>query len=199
MNASAQADKLNASVKADLRAQALIRRRDAFERSATAGRQIADLFLQNIAWRPDQVVSGYVPIGQEADVMPLLQALALRHVGLALPVVTERSAPLRFRAWAPGDALEQAGFNCRQPLAVAAWADPDLLLVPMLAFDRSGARLGYGGGYYDRTLSALRRDRPITAIGIAFAAQEWESLPCDPHDQRLDFIVTEQGVLEILA
>jgi 5-formyltetrahydrofolate cyclo-ligase len=180
-----------------LRDKARTVRQEAHAGSSAAGGRIAEQFRRAITWRPDHCIAGYVPIGQEADVMPLLRSLADDRASLALPVVTAPNHPLRFRCWTPGEELEMGTFNCWHPGPAADWAVPDILLVPLLAFDRTGARLGYGGGYYDRTLALLRRERPIVAVGIAFAAQEMHLLPHEPHDERLDWIVTEQGAWEI--
>jgi len=159
---------------------------------------LARNFLDRVPWRPDQLISGYVPMRSEADVLPLMRALAERGVRLALPVVPGKAAPLLFRLWLPDQRLEPGLFETMQPPADAETVEPDLLLIPLLAFDAGGARLGYGGGYYDRTLAALRRRRRIVAVGIGFEAQMVPHLPTAAHDQRLDFMVTEQGVREFL-
>jgi 5-formyltetrahydrofolate cyclo-ligase len=165
--------------------------------AAEAGAAIARHFLDNLPWRPDQVIAGYRPMRDEADVMPLLRALAARGATLALPVVPGKAVPLLFRRWAPEAPLEAGPFGTSHPLASAGTVIPDLLLVPLLAFDESGNRLGYGGGYYDRSLTALRRTRPIVAVGICYEAQLFPPLPRDSHDQTLDWIVTERGIREI--
>jgi 5-formyltetrahydrofolate cyclo-ligase len=157
------------------------------------GDRLAAAFLSAIGCPPGGVVSGYWPMGDEADVIPLLAQLSARGCGTALPVVVGKDVGLVFRRWQPGDALEAGTYGTHHPRPAASEAIPDLLLVPLLAFDRRGRRLGYGGGYYDRTLAALRAQRPVLAVGIAFAAQEVEMLPDGPYDQRLDWVVTEQG------
>ena len=118
---------------------------------------------------------------------------------LALPVVVERDRHLDFRAWSPGDDLEAGDHGTWHPYPSAPLVVPDVVLVPLLAFDRAGWRLGYGGGYYDRTLQGLRRAAPVTTIGIGFAAQEVMTVPHDGHDQRLDWIATETGLIEVTA
>jgi 5-formyltetrahydrofolate cyclo-ligase len=158
-----------------------------------AGGGLARSFLSAIDCPPPSVVAGYWPMDDEADIRPLLERLAAQGCVVALPVVVARSTPLIFRCWQPGDALEDGLHRTRHPLPTALEVTPDLLLVPLLAFDHSGRRLGYGGGYYDRTLAALRDRRPVVAIGVAFAAQEVERLPDGGHDQRLDWIVTEES------
>ncbi|OIQ92780.1 putative 5-formyltetrahydrofolate cyclo-ligase [mine drainage metagenome] len=142
-----------------------------------------------------QVVAGYWPLGDEADPRPLLAALAEAGAALCLPVVAGRGLPLLFRRWAPGQALETGPHGTRHPAAGAQTLAPTLVLVPLLAFDGDGGRLGYGGGFYDRTLAALRAADPaVRALGLAFAAQKVDKLPLDRFDQRLDLIVTETGV-----
>ena len=133
-------------------------------------------------------LAGYWPLEGEADPRPAM----LAHPGpLCLPEVTARATPLRFRLWRPGEALREGAFRVMVP-AQGAVAVPDVLIVPLLAFDRRGYRLGYGGGFYDRTLAALHRPR---AIGLAFAAQEVEEVPAGPTDLPLDLIVTEGEVI----
>ena len=137
------------------------------------------------------LVAGYWPMGSELDVRPLLHALHARGHRLCLPVTPPRGEVLRFRAWAPGVALERGRGGTQHP-AGAAEAVPDALLVPLLAFDRAGRRLGYGGGYYDRTLAALPA---ALALGIAFAAQEVAEVPAGPEDVRLPLVATEGGLV----
>ena len=183
-----------------VRAQARLQR-DKAHRHAGAGAAmlIADNFLLSLPWRQARFIAGYLPIQDEADVAPLLRQLADQGKDLLLPAVLGPSLPLEFRRWHPDDPLEPGPFNTLQPSGVAERGVPDLLLVPMLAFDRSGGRLGYGGGYYDRTLTALRQNGPVTAVGIAYAAQEMADLPREAHDQPLDWVVTEKSVWEIEA
>ena len=143
------------------------------------------------------VVAGYWPLGDEIDPRPLMLALAGQGCRLALPVVTGRGEALAFRAWMAGDALEDGGHGTRHPLARAASLRPAVVLTPLLAFDRKGFRLGYGGGYYDRTLAQLRESGGVVAIGLGFAAQEVAVLPVEPWDQPLDMIATECGVIAV--
>jgi len=132
-------------------------------------------------------------------VLPVLSVLAERGQVTALPVVVNRKAPLVFRRWAPGDVLEDGLYGTRHPPASADEVRPVCLLVPLLAFDRQGARLGYGGGFYDRTLAALRAAGPVVAVGVAYAGQEVDALPAEPHDERLDWVITEKEVISIAA
>ena len=142
---------------------------------------------------PGQVVAGYVPVKDEIDITPLLEALHAQGRTIVLPVVAAPGAPLLFRHWHPGQRLEKGRFGIPVPPAHAPALTPDILLVPLLAFDAMGHRLGYGGGYYDRTLAQLRQTGAPLAIGCAYAAQEMAAIPTLPHDVRLDWILTEQG------
>ncbi len=136
------------------------------------------------------VVAGYWPMGDEIDIRPLLVALAGRGHMVVLPETPPRGQPLRFRRWQPGDDMVTERFGTMRPSGEVA--TPTVLFVPLLAFDAAGRRLGYGGGYYDRTLAALPGAR---AIGCAYAAQQVELVPAGPHDMRLDAVATECGVV----
>jgi 5-formyltetrahydrofolate cyclo-ligase len=125
---------------------------------------------------------------------PLMAALHGMGFGLAVPVIEAKGRPLRFRTWAPGATVIPGPFGVDVP-AEGAWVEPDLLVVPLLAFDAAGHRLGYGAGFYDRTLAALRAERAVTARGFAYAAQQVAEVPREPTDARLDAVVTEAGVL----
>jgi 5-formyltetrahydrofolate cyclo-ligase len=179
--------------KAALRAEAKRVREAAFEASPHAAHELAAQFLRAI--EPGRIVAGYAPIGSEIDSIPLLALLAVRGVSLCLPVVRKGARILEFRAWAPGDMLEQGVFGTRHPSLDSQVVRPDMVLVPMLAFNESGHRLGYGGGYYDATLQSLRATGSVTAVGCAFAAQRVASLPVETNDQPLDWLVTEQDAL----
>lgn len=162
---------------------------------AAAARDLRARVLGAMAFPQDCVVSAYWPIGSEIDTRPLMQHLHEAGHALCLPVVTGPGAPLVFRAWQPGDPLEAAGFGTQVPGADKAERSPRVLLVPLLAFDRDGYRLGYGGGFYDRTLAKLRGTQEITAVGIAYGAQEVAAVPRHEGDQRLDWIVTESEAI----
>ena len=140
----------------------------------------------------NQVVSGFHPYLSEISTLPLLAKLAGEGWITALPVVVGKELPLLFRRWAPGDAMVSGLWDIQIPADTAPEVEPDVLLVPMLAFDRKGYRLGYGGGFYDRTLAKLRAVKLVTAIGVAYAGQEIEAVPHDSHDQPLDWIMTER-------
>ena len=177
-----------------LRQQALQARAQAARRGGEeAALRLMEHGLALLETLPGKVVAGYVPVRDEADIMPLLHALHARDYTLALPVVERRDAPLTFRRWRPGEALERGAYGIPAPAAGASPVTPDIVLVPLVAFDNFGHRLGYGGGYYDRTLAALRAVRPVHAIGCAHAAQEVERIPALPTDARLDWLLTEEG------
>ena len=145
-----------------------------------------------------KMFAAYYPMGDELDCLPLLRRLAAIGVPTCLPSVVRRGEPLAFRRWLPDDPLRNVAFGLSEPLPEAASVTPSVLLVPMLAFDRDGHRLGYGGGFYDRTLASLRAADPATvAIGVAFAGQLRDAVPVGPRDETLDWIVTEAGALEV--
>ncbi len=139
------------------------------------------------------MVSGFLPIGEEIDPMPLLLRLRDEGFGLCLPVMEGRGTPLVFRAWAPGDALVATTWGIREPRASAPAVEPDVVLGPLLAFDRAGHRLGYGGGFYDRTLARLRALKPIVSVGLAYDEQRVDAVPHLDYDQRLDWVLTPSG------
>lgn len=149
-------------------------------------------FFENIAFGPDDVVAGYWRIRDELDCRPIMLRLLDGGQTLVLPVVAGPDRPLDLRVWAADAPLYEAGFGTLAPSDLAPRAVPDLMLVPLLGFDAAGTRLGYGGGYYDRTVAALKR-KPLL-IGLAFAAQQLEDIPREPHDVPLDAVVTEEGV-----
>jgi len=147
-----------------------------------------------IAIAKGTVVGGFLAMAGEVDPAPLMARLAEKGAELAVPRVAAKAMPLVFHRWTPDTRLVVSNFGVREPDAATPIAVPDVLLVPLLAFDKQGYRLGYGGGFYDRTLAALRAQKPIRAIGVAYAGQEVENLPRDQYDQRLDAILTEEGL-----
>jgi 5-formyltetrahydrofolate cyclo-ligase len=140
-----------------------------------------------------KVVSAFFPYMSEIDTRPLLGKLAGEGWATCLPIVIALGQPLIFRRWAPGQPTTPGTWNIPQPTDDAELVEPDVLLVPMMAFDNQGYRLGYGGGFYDRTLDMLRAKKTITAIGVAYSAQEVDSVAHDSHDQVLDYVLTEKG------
>jgi 5-formyltetrahydrofolate cyclo-ligase len=146
--------------------------------------------------RPGVIVSGFSAIGSEINPLPLMRRLADRGARLALPVVIGRGRPLALRAWAFGEPLAKGVWGIREPRPDAAQVDPDILLVPLAAFDRTGHRIGYGAGYYDLTLAGLRAQKPIVAVGLAYAAQEITAVPATARDARLDLVLTEREVID---
>ncbi len=182
-----------ADAKAALRGQYLQRRDAAADvaglaAGGTAGRNL----LRDIDLADAAVVSAYWPIRSELDPRPLMAELVERGHPCALPVIAGPDAPLEFRAWQPGDELNDGPFGTAQPKLDAPLIVPNVVIVPLVAFDELGHRLGYGGGYYDRTLAALRRTSAVLAIGFAYAGQEVTALPVEAFDQKLDWIVTEK-------
>ena len=158
------------------------------------GARLARHVLADLPPASGATVSGYWPTPGEIDLRPLLVALYARGHKVLLPHTPPLGNPLIFREWFPGAEMVRERFGTYRP--TGAIGVPDMLFIPLVAFDRSGRRLGYGGGYYDRTLEGLRAARKVLAIGLAFAAQQAEALPATAHDQRLDWIITENGPME---
>lgn len=140
------------------------------------------------------IVSGYLPLGAEIDPRPTMTALAERGWTMALPVVVAKDTPLEFRAWTPDAPLENGSFRTRHPAAGSAVVDPGLILSPLLAFDAEGYRLGWGGGFYDRTIAQRRATGGVLFVGCAFSGQEVAACPRGPFDMALDAVVTEGGL-----
>ncbi len=182
--------------KSDLRKVAL----DARDAIAASSRTAA---AENLAARslpfeiaPGTIISGYSPIRSELDPMPLMQKLAAKGARLALPAVLSRGRSLVFRAWVPGDRLTMGALGILEPSPAMAELIPDIMLVPLAAFDRLGHRIGYGAGHYDFTLAHLRKVKPVTTVGIAFAAQEIKAVPALAHDVALDYVLTEKKTFD---
>lgn len=169
-------------------------RKAAFEARAaaySAGQgQAAELLADVLAQYRGKVLAGYMPMRTEIDPLP---AMAAHDGPVGVPVIIGKGQALRFQEWSPGCAMVEGAFGAMIP-ADGAWVEPEVLIVPLVGFDGRGFRLGYGGGFYDRTLEGLKERRPTIAIGFAFAAQELSEVPIEPTDQRLDMIVTEKGV-----
>jgi 5-formyltetrahydrofolate cyclo-ligase len=186
----------SATAKTELRAQALARR-DAIpppERAAAAETIAARPFPVDLP--PGVIVSGFSPMKSEINPVPLMRRVADRGAKLALPVVAGRGRPLIMRAWSFGEKLGAGVWGIREPQADAPEVLPDILIVPLAAFDRTGHRIGYGAGYFDMTLHRLRAVKPVVAIGVAFAAQEIPAVPATPRDARLDLVLTEREVID---
>lgn len=174
-------------VKAEARKSCFAARAEAFK----AGQgQAAEILADYLAAYRGKALSGYMAMRTEVDPMA---AMAAHQGPVGVPVIVAKGEPLRFREWSPGCALVEGAFKAMIP-AEGAWIEPEVLIVPLVGFDARGYRLGYGGGFYDRTLAMLRAKRPTVAVGFAFAAQELPEVPIDAYDQKLDAIVTERGL-----
>lgn len=172
------------------------RRALAQKENPKAGLALRDLFLRHIQLPERSVVAAYRPINSEIDVIPLTEALQAQGHVIVLPVVVEKAPILEFRRYQSGDRLMTSPFGVDEPLSSAPVLRPDIVLVPLLAFDRHLYRLGYGGGFYDRTIMQGREKASLTAIGLAYAAQFTDLVPHDESDARLDKIVTEIQIFE---
>jgi 5-formyltetrahydrofolate cyclo-ligase len=189
----------NQVAKAELRAAALAKREalPPQQRIDAANAIAARDFPVPIA--PGAIVSGFSPMKSEINPIPLMRKLSGMGAQLALPVIVGRGKPLIMRAWKFGDPFKAGQWGIREPVAEAAEVAPDILIVPLAAFDRHGHRIGFGAGYYDMTIGALRAHKKVTAIGIAFAAQEIERVPATDRDARLDFMLTEREVIDFAS
>jgi 5-formyltetrahydrofolate cyclo-ligase len=183
-----------AALKEEVRKEALARRTALQSAVPALSRRIAQIFADSIPIPPGSVVSAYFAIGDEADPAPLLEILRARGHAIALPRVVKRGLPLDFHLWEPGTKLVAGGFGLSEPSRDWPKVQPDVLAVPLLGFDAHGYRIGYGAGFYDRTLAKLRASKPALAAGYAFSVQEFADLPHDENDQRLDWVVTDEGV-----
>jgi len=183
--------------KSRLRAEALARR-DALPAAAraTAAETIA---ARSFPLRIERgmIVSGFSPMKSEINPVPLMRKLADAGARLALPAIAGRGKPLVMRAWGFGEPLASGQWGIREPTTEAPEVAPDILIVPLAAFDRAGHRIGYGAGYYDMTINALRARKAVIAIGIAFAAQEIPRVPATEHDERLDLVLTENETIDL--
>ena len=185
-----------ADAKAAIRREALARR-DGLpaDMRAAAAQAIAERPFP-IAMAADAIVSGFMPLKSEINPIPLMRRLADAGAQLALPAIARRGQPLTMRAYSFGQPLASGVWGIREPGPDARELFPDIVIAPLLAFDRSGHRVGYGAGYYDMTIARLRSMKPVIAIGIAFAAQEVPELPKTPRDEKLDFMLTEREVID---
>jgi 5-formyltetrahydrofolate cyclo-ligase len=181
--------------KASLRKRAALRRDELHAATGGAAAELTRLFFETWSPAPGTVVSAFWPIRSELDLRPLIHGLHERDCVVVLPIVVARRTALKFRAWTPRLALEKDGFGVLVPPGYAPELEPDWLLVPLLAFDTDGYRLGYGGGFYDISLTALRARKTVFAIGTAYDGQQVERVPRNADDARLDAILTEKRAL----
>jgi 5-formyltetrahydrofolate cyclo-ligase len=180
--------------KQELRRLMEAKRQEAALQFPDAAVTLRDHALKNITFPPACIVASYHKRGSEMDPLPLTDALRARGCVIALPVIDGKKSPLLFRRYEPSDALTPGHFGTQEPFAEAPMLEPDILLVPLLGFDRMKGRLGYGGGFYDRTINNLRQRKPIMAIGIAYNCQEVLEIPMGSFDARLDKIATDVGI-----
>jgi 5-formyltetrahydrofolate cyclo-ligase len=171
-------------------------RRDAAESRPDAGRHAARVFMDHVPIPEGATISLYHPMKDELDTKPLAAALIERGFRIALPVTPKKRGPLTFRAFRDGDPLSPDRYGVMTPSDAAPEVRPTIVVTPLLAFTRDGKRLGYGGGYYDRTLAAMREAGDVLAVGFAFGAQEVEKMPFSDRDQRIDMIVTEREAID---
>jgi 5-formyltetrahydrofolate cyclo-ligase len=187
---------MTANEKRAERTRALARRAAAYARHGhAAGEELACHGLGFLTLAPGAIVSGFSAIRDEIDPAPLLKSLGAAGYRLALPAMQGKGKPLLFREWTPGDAMGSAQWGIAEPLADKPELEPDVVLVPLLAFDSDGYRLGYGGGFYDRTLLRLRAAKPVVAVGIAYDELKVDAVPHLDYDQRLDWVLTPSGPL----
>lgn len=186
-------------LKAEFR-RAALEQRDALppDMRAAAAEAVASRPLP-VAVRPGAIVSAYSPIRSEINPLPLLRRFGEAGASLALPAIDGRGKPLTLRAWTFGAPLTRGQWGIREPGPEAREVHPDIMIVPLAAFDRRGCRIGYGAGYYDLTLNALRAQKPVIAIGIAYGSQEIAAVPNHGHDARLDLVLTETDVIHCEA
>jgi len=179
--------------KAELRAAQLAARAAVAGSSRAAAAQSLAVRGLPFVVAPGSIVAGYWPIRGEIDPSPLMRKLHEEGAGLALPCVVAKDEPLVFRAYAPQDVLITGRYGIAEPAPTTAAVTPDVILVPLVAFDSSGQRLGYGAGFYDRTLAGLRCSRAVTAVGLGFAMQRIAHVPATSHDVALDYVLTEDN------
>jgi 5-formyltetrahydrofolate cyclo-ligase len=189
-------DQLSSPSKAELRAAALARREALSDRQRAKSAQALAKCGLPFEIASGMVVSGYSPIRNEIDPGPLMLKLAAQGARLALPVVNARGKSLTFRAWSPTDRLMLGPLGIPEPSPAAAELVPDIMLVPLAAFDRLGHRIGYGAGHYDYTFAHLRKSKAVIGIGVAFAVQEIEAVPALSHDVALDYVLTDKEAFD---
>jgi 5-formyltetrahydrofolate cyclo-ligase len=182
--------------KDELRAAAVARRVALGVDARAAAAQALSVRAFPVPLAHGAVVSGYWPIKSEIDPLPLMRRLVGQGARLALPVIAGRDQPLLFRAWDEASQLLRGQLGIMEPSPGSRVVSPDIVLVPLAAFDRAGHRIGYGAGHYDRTLAQLRAQKSVAAIGLAFNVQEIEAVPNLSHDVRLDYVLTETSTFD---
>ena len=187
---------MTAGAKITLRAELKELRDELHARDPDAGLTIAGKFPLKLLERYGPVVAGYWPIGSEVDPRPLMARLAEAGATLALPRLDDDGS-MSFRLWRDGEELERRAFGLSEPAESAPRVHPTLVLLPLLGFDKVGTRIGYGKGHYDKALEALREDGRVFACGVGFYGQMLDELPAEPHDQPLDWAMTERGSVPI--
>jgi 5-formyltetrahydrofolate cyclo-ligase len=184
-----------AELKAKLRRTVMAQRREThIARKGQAASNLSERLLTDIPHQ-EQTIAGYWPLGEELDCRQALEALRAAGAIVALPVVAGQGQVLIFRCWTPGDIMDAGPFGTVHPSPRAPLVAPTILLLPLIAFDCTGHRLGYGAGYYDRTVAALRHNSQVLTVGLAYDEQEVEAVPVDSHDQRMDAVVTDRRTL----
>jgi 5-formyltetrahydrofolate cyclo-ligase len=189
----------DASAKAALRQDLIRARAEAHQRNPEAGITLAAQWPQDWRLPAGCCVAGYWPLAGEIDPRPLMRRLADQGARLCLPVMQGAGKPLLFRAWRDGDQLGSGAFGVSEPVESAAPCDPDVILLPLVGADLDGHRMGFGQGFYDRTLCSLRMRRRVLAVGLAHSVQIVPVLPVEPHDECLDALITERGFYPIKA
>lgn len=185
-----------AALKAAIRREAAARRRALKPERDARSLRAADAALAALPQLADPgIVGGYIALNIELDPEPLLAALLARGATVAMPITGEDRAPLVFRQWWPGQVMQPGRYEILEPPPDASILYPQTVLVPLTAFDERGGRLGYGGGHYDNTLAQLQARGPCLALGFAYAAQQVAHVPMGDFDRRLDYVLTEDGVL----
>lgn len=189
--------RMTQDTKKDIRVNARNIRRDIHKKNGRDySEKIKDMFLETQHFMPQTVFAGYYPIGSEVNSRPLMDALNLKGHATALPHIVAKDVPLVFRLYRAGDELIKGSFGVPEPHPHMPNLIPDVLIIPMLAFNKEGYRLGYGTGFYDRTLEDLRRTKPVKAIGVAYSHQQNDSLPLESHDEKMDWIITEKEAIK---
>lgn len=181
--------------KAQMR-QILSERRNEITPDSRHGHNLKNVFLKHFSLTEELVLAGFWPMATELDLVPLLSELDRQGVTCGLPVVEATATPLIFRKWRTGDELDKGPYGTSHPSDRQDVIEPDMLLIPLLGFDLDGARLGYGGGYYDRTIEAMRSHSKVCCVGVGFDGQQVGCIPTGPYDQKMDWIVTPTRVIQ---